>query len=241
MLQLSKDLDLIRAVGSLRCAEGENTDVLCVRRTDRNELGTQLTHRELWRTAKTTVAEDQDFGRQRIRGRHIGRFGSGAARVGQTGGHAQGFIQLAAVLRRFDRLHSTFQQTAIVGKRLLDDRSIRKTNYHRHTARAQLLIDQLDQFRLGRFQTRRFHIGGTHAGGGVHQEDVSLANQLGTHPTGPQAGQDRQQQQQQLQKQQQVLTQFLPEAVDVQILQRAMPQVSTRDFQRLTPQLQEVQ
>ncbi len=58
---------------------------------------------------------------------------------------------------------------------------------------------------------------------------------------GPQQGHHQQRDQQQLQEQQQVAAQPLPDRVDVQVLNRAAPQVRAGDLQRLTLEFQEVQ
>ena len=52
-------------------------------------------------------------------------------------------------------------------------------------------------------------------------------------PTRPQQRQHRQRDQQQLQQQQQALPQPLPEAVDVQVFDRLVPQVRAGHFERL--------
>ena len=84
-------------------------------------------------------------------------------------------------------------------------------------------------------------VGRRHAGRVVDQKDEPIAVELRPLPTRPQQREHRQRDQQQLQKHQQILPQPLPQAVDVQVLDRPLPQIRARHLQRLPLQLQEIQ
>ena len=144
------------------------------------------------------------------------------------------------MIGRADAVHLLSQQAPIVGEGLLDDRLIGETEDHRDVAGIHL-IDQLNHAALGIVESRRLDVLGRHAGRRIDQENRAIPEAGFPSPSRPQTGQDHEQDDQQLQKQKQALPQTLPNRVDVQVLDRAAPQVRAGDFDRLTLELQEVE
>ena len=68
----------------------------------------------------------------------------------------------------------------------------------------------------------------------IDDVDPTFPDAIHPAPAGPDAGQDQQADEQELQIQKQVLAEFLPKAVDMQILDRTFPKHRARD-DRLVP------
>jgi len=242
VLQAGERLPLLRLLQVAFRRESDDAHVVGRFRADGDVLRVQVAQREIGHGGKAAVGVQVERGRQSFGDLHVvGVFGvAGPARIGQAGGGPQGLAQVAGATGRFDLVHFLPQQRTVAGKRLFDAGHVRKADHQGHVLRLHL-FDQTQDLLFGRFQPRGLDVRGRHAGRRVDQEDEPVARQSRPAPARTQASGHQDRDQQQLQEQQQALPQTLPDRVDVQVLDRAAPQIRAGHFQRLPFELQEIQ
>ena len=162
--------------------------------------------------------------------------------IRQAAGQLERTAQVGAAGRRLDRRQPLAEQPAIRREFLHDLRLVAKLMI------IAVMPESIWSIRPSAScfaSSSRFaalvDVGRRHAGRVVDQEDEPLAFEPAPFPTRPQQREHRQPDQQQLQKHQQILPQPLPQAVDVQVFDRPLPEIRARHFERLPLELEEIE